>query len=181
MLEKQYELVANAPSPIDIDIYFKVEKEKYLSLLDSELLEKDYQKFFESNPAFMPGAFELTGGVSSHYPVMNALISQPILGDEKIRKPDFMWLAKDSLCFCPVLIEIEKPSKQEFRNDEVARACFTQAVGQIKQGYFLSAYFNLPFQHSLFLLSSLIPRSADTRIYTSRYTRFSLFPSEKAK
>ncbi len=135
LLKKQYKLVPDAPSPIDIDIYFEEEKRRYLSLLDDELLEKEYQGFFESNPAFMPGAFELTGGATGHYPLMNALISQPFLGDgdEVIRKPDFMWLAKDSLCFCPVLIEIERPSKKEFRNDEAARACFTQAAGQIKQ------------------------------------------------
>lgn len=133
IFRKQYELADNAPPPVDMDEYFRAEKSKYFSLLDSGLIEKEYQKFFELNPAFMPGAYELIGGTTSHIPVMNALISQPTLGEEKIRKPDFMWLAKDSICFCPVFIEIERPSKQEFRQDEAARAVFTQAAGQIKQ------------------------------------------------
>lgn len=64
---------------------------------------------------------------------MNALISQPIIGDVIQRKPDFMWLAKNRLCFCPVLIEIERSLKEEFRHDKYAHAEFAQTMGQIKQ------------------------------------------------
>lgn len=83
--------------------------------------------------AIMPGAFELLGR-SSHMPVHNSLFSQPRLSnDDKLKIPDFMWIANDSLSLCPVFIEIEKPSKLEFRKDsDVGRQVFNQALGQIK-------------------------------------------------
>lgn len=133
LLKKKYELVNPDEKPIDTDFYFRKAKEEYISILSCDYQEKVYQKFFEENPAFLPGAYEIVGNATGHAPYMNALISQPIIDDCIQRKPDFMWLAKDSLCFCPVLIEIERPSKEEFRKDEYARSGFTQAVGQIKQ------------------------------------------------
>lgn len=133
VLQKRYELVIPDAKPIDTDDYFRKAKEKYASILSCNYQEKVYQEFFEENPAFLPGAYEIIGNATGHAPYMNALISQPIIDDGIQRKPDFMWLAKNSLCFCPVLIEIERPSKEEFRKDEYARSGFTQAVGQIKQ------------------------------------------------
>lgn len=132
-LKKKYELVNPVEKPIDTDEYFRKAKEEYVSILSYDYHESIYQKFFEKNPAFLPGAYEIIGNATGHAPYMNALISQPIIGDGIQRKPDFMWLAKNSLCFCPVLIEIERPSKEEFRKDEYARSGFTQAAGQIKQ------------------------------------------------
>ena len=135
ILKKAYELVADAPKPVDENDYYREESNRYRLMLDQDLTEKDYQSFFEQNPSFMPGSREVIGAASSHWPIANALISQPSISDnEKIRRPDFMWIAKNSLCLCPVLIEIEKPSKKEFRLDsDVSRAQFNQALMQIKQ------------------------------------------------
>ena len=135
IFESNYKMAVNSPKIINEDKYYCSAKQEYLSLLDEPLAEHDYQKFFERNPAFMPGSREILGASASHWPILNALISQPRLSnDECERIPDFMWMAKDSLAFCPVLIEIEKPSKLEYRSDsDNVRAHFTQAYNQIIQ------------------------------------------------
>ena len=133
LLTKKYTLIENPPAIVDEDEYYEKAEIEYQKLLDQELAEDAYQKFFERNPAFMPGSREVIGAASSHWPIQNALISQPrLLNDEKLRKPDFMWIAKNSLKLCPVLIEIEKPSKQEFKkNADFGQAIFSQAMDQI--------------------------------------------------
>lgn len=135
VFNKMYELAADSPKPVDENYYYREETNRYHLMLEQELPENDYQTFFEQNPAFMPGSREVIGAASSHWPIANALISQPTISDDdRIRRPDFMWIAKNSLCLCPVLIEIEKPSKKEFRSDsDVSRAQFNQALMQIKQ------------------------------------------------
>ena len=133
LFNKKYTIIENSPSIVDEDEYYEQAKNEYIQLLDRGLGEVVYQKFFEKNPAFVPGSREILGMASSHYPIQNALISQPgLLNDEKFRKPDFMWIAKNSLKLCPVLIEIEKPSKQEFKkHSDFNRAEFNQAINQI--------------------------------------------------
>lgn len=133
LLNKKYTIAENPPAIVDEDEYYEDAQKEYLKLLDQDLSEATYQNFFERNPAFMPGSREIFGAACSHWPIQNALISQPrLLNDERFRKPDFMWIAKNSLKLCPVLIEIEKPSKQEFKkNSDFGRAVFIQAMDQI--------------------------------------------------
>lgn len=100
--------------------------DEYNSLLEtSDNNELIFQDFFEINPSFVPGTLELFGK-SGHYPFMHSLISQPEIGGCFRCKPDFLWLAQDSLSFCPVLIEIEKPNKKTFNSQGIASADFTQ-------------------------------------------------------
>jgi hypothetical protein len=80
----------------------------------------------------VPGAYG-TGAPSGHSPFPKALVSQPPLQGLGSRIPDFMWIAKDSETICPVLIEIEKPTKRWFREDGVPDAHFTQALDQITE------------------------------------------------
>ena len=128
-----YELKTDAPKEKNWTEYFREKLEEYQKLLNNATLqEKVYQSFFEKNPSFMPGALELFGK-SGHYPYMDALISQPNLGISYERTPDFLWLAQDSLSFCPVFIEIEKPSKKMFTEAGIPNADFNQAVDQIDQ------------------------------------------------
>lgn len=132
MFEKKYEIIVGAPKAVSWDEYYKNALEEYLTLLSTcGNDEKVFQKFFEDNPAFMPGAFELIGE-SGHYPFPLALISQPNIGDLGFKRiPDFIWLAQDSLHFCPVLIEIEKPNKKTFTAQGIQTADFSQALNQI--------------------------------------------------
>ncbi len=133
MFEKKYIIEPDPPKAMDINVYIEKRDFEYRALLENDQAgELLFQSFFERNPAYLPGAFEVLGE-SGHYPFMNCLISQPKISDERIRIPDFMWLANDSLSFCPVFIEIEKPSKKQFRQDEVNRAEFTQAYNQINE------------------------------------------------
>lgn len=95
-------------------------------------------------------------GQSGHYPYMDALISQPEIGGIFRRRPDFVWLANDSLTFVPVFIEIEKPSKRMFNKDGTTTAEFNQALGQIHEWQYLLnqptnrqllyEYFNVPLE-----------------------------------
>ena len=131
MLVKQYDIIPDAPKAINMGEYIIKSDLKYKALLETEAnKEHSFQHFLEENPAYVPGAFEVFG-LSGHYPYMNCLITQPRINDKQLRIPDFMWLANDSLSFCPVLIEIEKPSKEQFRKDEINRFEFTQAYNQI--------------------------------------------------
>ena len=131
MLVKQYDIAPNAPKAIDMGEYIIKRDLDYIALLEAEANnERSFQVFLEENPAYVPGAFEVFG-LSGHYPYMNCLITQPRISDTHLRIPDFMWLANDSLSFCPVLIEIETPSKEQFRKDEINRFEFTQAYNQI--------------------------------------------------
>ncbi|MCS3616701.1 hypothetical protein GGP54_003171 [Salinibacter ruber] len=70
---------------------------------------------------------------SSWYGIL--VISQPDLkGLGNDRKPDFMFLRKDSTSWSPVLVEIEDPNKDIYLSDKVKeRSEFTEARAQIKQ------------------------------------------------
>lgn len=93
IFHKKYELVADAPKPVDENYYYHEESKRCHLMLEQELPEKDYQMFFEQNPSFMPGSREVIGVASSHWPIANALISQPAISDDdRIRRPDFMRL-----------------------------------------------------------------------------------------
>ena len=152
-LEKQYEIIKDYPKAIDWEEYCNKIIEEYNNLLSSTNDELTFQTFFEENPSFVPGAFELFGS-SGHYPYMDALISQPEIGTLFQRKPDFVWLSQDSLSFCPVFIEIENPNKKMFNKNGTTTADFNQALNQLREWQYilnqtnniqvLYDYFNLP-------------------------------------
>lgn len=132
MLMKKYSLFSNGPSAVSEDQYFDYCCMEYSKMLENQyLLERNYQSFFEHNPCMLPGALE---GNPSHGPLFWAVISQPEIGRDIVRRPDFMWITMTSLELIPVLIEIERPNKTEFRvSDNVQNSKFTQALEQIKE------------------------------------------------
>ena len=93
--------------------------------------EKEIQSFLERHPCMVPGAFNLIGAESGHPPMFCGLISQPILPSYNYRKPDFMWISKNSDTIEPVLIEIEDPNKQWWIDNGQQTAQLTQALDQI--------------------------------------------------
>ncbi len=101
-------------------------------LLNSPTDENAFQDFLEKNPALVPGG-NCVFGESGHAPYMLTLISQPSLNGLTERIPDFMWFAKDSLTFEPVLIEIEAPSKRIFNQNGTPSADFTKAKNQLTE------------------------------------------------
>lgn len=97
--------------------------------------ETKFQRFFECNPGFMPGArdeFDFLGP-SGHSPYLDVLIAQPKISGLISRFPDFMWLASDSVYFTPVIIEIEAPSKKYFNKDGKPSSSFLQARHQLEE------------------------------------------------
>ena len=97
--------------------------------------------FLEQHPSLVPGAFNIIGGSSGHYPRMSALISRPPLPSYDRRIPDFMWLSTNSEIEEPVLIEIEAPSKRWFTASGTQTAHLTQALNQIAEW---KAWFGAP-------------------------------------
>lgn len=104
-------------------------------------LEPEVQAFLERHPSMVPGAFELLGGESGHYPWLCGLITQPPLPSYDRRVPDFMWLSQSSDTEQPVLIEIEAPSKRWFTKAGKQTKELTQALNQIAEW---KAWFGVP-------------------------------------
>lgn len=69
LFHKKYTLTENPPAIVDEDKYYEKAGIEYLELLDQELAKDAYQKFYERNPAFMPGSREVLGAASSHWPI----------------------------------------------------------------------------------------------------------------
>ena len=108
--------------------------EEYKAVLSADPTEADTQRFFECNPALVPGAFP--NGIG-HGAFPEALISQPALSGVGTRRPDFMWLARNSAMVQPVLIEIESPQKRWLAGrrprDLRPSADLTHALNQLRQ------------------------------------------------
>lgn len=157
VLNKLYEIKNDSPKPIEWEKYCEEILKEYYDLLNN--LQNDeivFQKFFEENPSFIPGAFEIFGN-SGHYPFMEALISQPDIGTLFHRKPDFIWLAQDSLTFSPVFVEIEKPTKKMFTQNGNTTAEFNQALKQIYEWkYILNKPLNVQVLMNYFSLPTYI-------------------------
>lgn len=174
---KSYE-IQSGPEPITWSEYVDKSSTEFHNLLDQDCEENIYQDFFERNPAFIPGALEIVGH-SGHYPYMGCLITQPEIGNLFRRKPDFLWLAQDSLSFTPVFIEIEKPSKKSFTSQGILSAEFNQALGQIKewQGIFKTPANVMAF-NNLFKLPAYITEKSFEPQYLLIYGRRSEYEDD---
>jgi hypothetical protein len=134
LLETSYELVTNGPAAMHWGDYEAVITRDWQALLSSGACgdERVFQTFLERHPCLVPGPFGLFG-TSGHAPYPAAVISQPVLPDFTRKTPDFMWIAKSSSAICPVLIEIEAPSKRWFTKEGRPRAELTQALDQLTE------------------------------------------------
>ena len=101
---------------------------KWHSLLSVDSSESEIQSFLESHPLMLLATYN-----KHHTPLFRSLFTQPLLPGFNSKRPDFMWLATDSECVSPILIEIEKPSKKWFTKKGVPTADFTQATNQLTQ------------------------------------------------
>ena len=133
MFEKRYTIVPDSPRPMSVSKYRDYVEPLWSALLESDPSESDVQDFLERHPTMIPGAFSVIGGPSGHAPFPDAVISQPELYGYHCRRPDFMWVSKNSVALNPVLIEIEAPNKKMFRKDGSPTADFTQARNQISE------------------------------------------------
>lgn len=142
-LKRTYQIETPPEPAMDWEIYQQMMVSGWDELLNRNPgpTEKEVQRFLEEYPAMVPGAFNLMGNRSGHYPWLCGLISQPILPSYNYHVPDFMWLALNSEVVEPVLIEIEEPGKSWFTKSGQPTATLTQALNQISQW---KVWFNEP-------------------------------------
>lgn len=166
MFKVQYEFHPN-PAPIfPWSLYTLAAEEEYHRLLEEKADDEDsFQKFFERNPSFLPGAFELRN-LSGHLPHLQCLITQPEIGASHTRKPDFLWLSQDSLTFVPVFIEIEKPSKRTFTQTGKTSADFTQAMDQILDW---KSILNKPENQLAFFQKYNLPQELTSKVFKPQF------------
>lgn len=123
--------------------YERLVKSQWTDLLETtcDLNELRVHSFLEQHPCMVPGAFNLIGGSSGHYPHFSVLVSQPPLPSYDRRLPDFLWLSTNSAIDEPVLVEIESPARRWFTASGEQTADLTHALGQISEW---KAWFNEP-------------------------------------
>lgn len=166
MLKIQYKLHPSPVPNLPWLTYQSLAQREYNTLLENHADdEKTFQNFFERNPSFMPGAFELRN-LSGHLPHLQCLISQPEIGATFIRKPDFLWLSQDSLTFVPVFIEIEKPSKKTFTKAGQTSADFTQAMDQILEW---KSILNKPENQIAFFEKYNLPKRLTEKVFKPQF------------
>lgn len=166
MLKPQYKLHPNPAPILPWAVYELNSNYEYNTLLKEKSDDESaFQKFFERNPSFLPGAFELRE-LSGHLPHLQCLISQPEIGASYTRKPDFLWLSQDSLTFVPVFIEIEKPSKKMFTQAGRTSADFTQAMDQIIEW---KSILNRPENQLAFFRKYNLPQKLTSKIFKPQF------------
>lgn len=143
------------PPPPDWDEFRKKLVSKWTDLLDSNPDESAVQAFLERYPCLLPRPYTLFRG-GHHGPFPSAVISQPIFPSYDHKRPDFMWLAADSMTFWAVPIEIERPGKRWFTANGQTKAELTQALDQIRSW---KQWFEEPHNVQAFLEFYDVPRS----------------------
>lgn len=126
-----YELQVGPPH-ISVDRYAEWCTEKFRELLLSDPEEPEIQEFLERHPWLVPG-HATPGSPSGHFPLHCSLIARPRLPGQRVRVPDFMWIATHTGAWYPTLIEIEKPSKRIYIKNGSTSSDFSQAQNQLNQ------------------------------------------------
>src|SRR5688572_19631384 len=103
MWERTYQIEAPPAGPMSWEDYERLILTRWSDLLESSPIptELSVHAFMEQHPSLVPGAFNVIGGNSGHYPWLSALVSRPPLPSFDRRIPDFMWLSLNS--------EVEEP------------------------------------------------------------------------
>lgn len=148
MYARNYTISPVSPRPMSGESYGVWLETEWHKLLGDNPREQQIQAFLEQHPALVPGAFGAAGLSSGHAPFPGALISQPTLYGYQSRRPDFMWISKNSSFLNPVLIEIESPQKKLFTRAGIPTAEFTQARNQLAEW---KAWLSIPENQQTFL------------------------------
>ncbi|MBB2742899.1 UNVERIFIED_ORG: hypothetical protein FHR35_002721 [Microbispora rosea subsp. rosea] len=142
--------------------------ERWRALLDSPESHDEglIQAFLERHPSLLPGSHSVDGD-SGHLAFPMAVIAKPKLPGLSDREPDFMWIATDSECLYPILIEIETPHKKWFYGDRAEiHSDLTHAQGQLAEW---RAWFNRGHNRSAFLDYYEIPPELTRRKLAPRF------------
>jgi antiviral defense system Shedu protein SduA len=129
-----YEMAQGGPSAWTWDQYEDWLVDAWTDLLkhgdphDEDL----YQKFLEQHPCLVPGGDGTGHSLGGHHGGWrDLLISQPPLPGIVRRRPDFMWLSKNSEDIIPVLLELEAPGKRWLTGAGDQTADLTHAQRQL--------------------------------------------------
>ena len=104
----------------------------WIALLNSDQQDKEevFQDFLEKHPCLLPEPYACFQR-GAHCPMFSAVFSQPELPGFRAKRPDFMWIARDSGAIIAILIEIEAPSKRWATQEARPSANLTQAIDQL--------------------------------------------------
>jgi hypothetical protein len=160
--ERTYQIEAPPEPAMRWEEYERLILAEWDALLRSDPApnERKVQTFFEQHPSLVPGAFNLLGNQSGHYPWLSGLISRPPLPSYDRRIPDFMWISLNSEAEEPVLIEIEAPGKRWFTGSGQQTAHLTEALNQIAEW---KAWFGIPHNVEAFKAFYGLDREAGMR------------------
>jgi len=147
MLDKPSYAIVAGPPPEPFENYAVRARSEYQRLLGWDAPEDHFQSFFERNPCSVPGVRSV-GAHPSAFPAHSLLISQPRLVGLRERRPDFMWVAVNSVACHPTLVEIERPSKTVFTSSGVPSAQFSHARHQLTQW---RSWFSVPANVQTFI------------------------------
>lgn len=132
-MERKFELV-EGPRAWDWPTYEQWLTDEWARVLE-ETNQKDesaFQWFLERHPCLLPGGEGTGQSFGGHHGSWGGIvIAEPPLTGIFLKRPDFMWLTKNSEDLIPVLIEIEAPSKQWLTGNGQRTSALTQAEGQV--------------------------------------------------
>lgn len=147
--EKTYEMVADPPAAMPWEEYERRATFEWRRLLGATPDESTIQKFLESHPALVPGAYHAVGRLTDgHGPFRCAVVTQPPLHGLETRTPDFVWISRDSSFLNPLFIELEAPHKRWLTDDGKQHHQLTYAIDQMREW---RDWFNNPTHRQLFL------------------------------
>jgi Domain of unknown function (DUF4263) len=141
---------------------------QWRAFLDSPTskIEAIVQEFLERNPSLLPGSHTLDTN-SGWSPWPGAVISQPPLPGLSTKYPDFMWIAADSACLYPILIEIETPWKKWYHADKLVQ--HSELTAPLSQVAHWRAWFETGRNQAAFLDDYRIPRELQDHAFQPRY------------
>lgn len=130
-LKQNYEVDTSGPRPMPWERYLELIMPIWHNLLNEAAEDESaLHLFFEQNPSFLPGPFGV-GPNFNHGPLLNFVISEPVLPGLRRPRPDFLWLNKQSDRIFIVLIEIEAPAKRWFTAKGVPTAQLAEPMKQM--------------------------------------------------
>lgn len=132
-MEQKFELEEGPPAWAwaDYDAWLS---DAWTALLDNADPSDEglYQDFLEHHPCLLPGGDGAEQSFGGHHGSWgDILIAEPSMPGIFVKRPDFMWLTKNSEDLIPVLIEIEAPGKRWLTDKGDKHHELTHAEGQL--------------------------------------------------
>lgn len=135
-LASQFEMADDTPPAWSWEEYEAWLSEQWQLLLETAdpSDEKVFQRFLERHPCLLPGGEGSGDSFGGHHGGWaRIVIAEPPIPGIRLRRPDFMWLTKNSEDLIPVLIEIEAPGKKWLTGSGDRTSDLQHAEGQLAE------------------------------------------------